>query len=110
MHKSWSAPVGPVAPSLSDSARRWIAHALHAAGALLHRWARAWQPPAAELPQAAEARLEFHAEAGAPEGALYLDGRRIGVLPGVTRLSAYRAGPSGIHGDGRLQVVRDSGR
>ena len=30
--------------------------------------------------------LEFYAEAGAPEGALYVDGRRIGVLPGVTRL------------------------
>jgi hypothetical protein len=31
--------------------------------------------------------LEFHAEAGAPEGgALYLDGRLVGYLPGVTRL------------------------
>lgn len=28
----------------------------------------------------------FHAEAGAPEGALYVDGQRVGVLPGVTRL------------------------
>ena len=30
--------------------------------------------------------LEFYAEAGAPEGALYVDGHRVGVLPGVTRL------------------------
>jgi hypothetical protein len=30
--------------------------------------------------------LEFYAEAGAPEGALYVDGRLVGVLPGVTRL------------------------
>jgi hypothetical protein len=30
--------------------------------------------------------LEFYAEAGAPEGALYVDGRRVGVLQGVTRL------------------------
>ena len=30
--------------------------------------------------------LEFYAEAGAPEGALYLDGELVGYLPGVTRL------------------------
>jgi len=30
--------------------------------------------------------LEFYAEAGAPEGALYLDGQLVGHLPGVTRL------------------------
>jgi hypothetical protein len=30
--------------------------------------------------------LEFHAEAGAPEGALFVDGVRVGTLPGVTRL------------------------
>ncbi|MCZ8072683.1 MAG: hypothetical protein O9341_00990 [Paucibacter sp.] len=30
--------------------------------------------------------LEFYAEAGAPEGALYADGVRVGTLPGVRRL------------------------
>ena len=30
--------------------------------------------------------LEFYAEAGAPEGALYIDGCYAGHLPGVTRL------------------------
>lgn len=30
--------------------------------------------------------LEFYAEAGAPEGALYVDGQLVGTLPGVTRL------------------------
>jgi hypothetical protein len=30
--------------------------------------------------------FEFYAEAGAPEGALFVDGQRIGVLKGVTRL------------------------
>jgi hypothetical protein len=30
--------------------------------------------------------VEFHAEAGAPEGALYVDGELVGRLPGVTRL------------------------
>lgn len=30
--------------------------------------------------------LEFYAEAGAPEGALYVDGQRVAQLHGVTRL------------------------
>lgn len=35
---------------------------------------------------AAEPVLEFHGEAGAPEGALYVDGRLVGRLAGVNRL------------------------
>jgi hypothetical protein len=34
----------------------------------------------------AETVLEFYAEAGAPEGALYVDGQLVGFLPGVKRL------------------------
>lgn len=30
--------------------------------------------------------FEFHAEAGAPEGALYVDGQLVGHLAGVSRL------------------------
>jgi hypothetical protein len=30
--------------------------------------------------------LEFHADAGAPEGALYVNGHLVGHLPGVNRL------------------------
>ncbi len=30
--------------------------------------------------------LEFYAEAGAPEGALYVDGKLVGWVSGVTRL------------------------
>ena len=30
--------------------------------------------------------LEFHAEAGAPEGALYVDGQLVGIVAGVNRL------------------------
>jgi hypothetical protein len=30
--------------------------------------------------------VEFHAEAGAPEGALYVNGRLVGYIEGVTRL------------------------
>ncbi len=33
-----------------------------------------------------ERMLEFHADAGAPEGALYVDGRLVGHLPGISRL------------------------
>jgi hypothetical protein len=32
------------------------------------------------------AALEFYAEAGAPEGALYADGKLVGYVPGVKRL------------------------
>jgi len=74
------------APSLSPapSVRRAAARPLRWAGCGLARLAR-WIAPA-ERRVAAEPMLEFHAEAGAPEGALYVDGRRIGVLPGVKRL------------------------
>ena len=46
---------------------------------------------AVTLTQQREARgrlpeLEFYAEAGAPEGALYVDGQRVAQLNGVTRL------------------------
>lgn len=30
--------------------------------------------------------VEFHAEAGAPEGALYVNGRLVGRIEGITRL------------------------
>lgn len=30
--------------------------------------------------------LEFYAQSGAPEGALYVDGKLVGLLPGVSRL------------------------
>ena len=42
--------------------------------------------PAVEALQSRDPRLEFHAEAGAPEGALYVDGELIGRLHGVRRL------------------------
>ena len=39
-----------------------------------------------EAPAAAEPVLEFHADAGAPEGALYVNGQLVGHLLGVNRL------------------------
>lgn len=42
---------------------------------------------AASAPMPArEPVLEFYAEAGAPEGALYVDGELVGMLAGVSRL------------------------
>jgi len=49
----------------------------------------AQQLAAAERHEAQASRipvLEFYAEAGAAEGALYVDGRLVGHLTGVTRL------------------------
>ena len=67
--------------------RPMAARALGAASMLLGRLA-------AELSAAAAPRfrhplppvLEFYADAGAPEGALYLNGELVGYLSGVTRL------------------------
>jgi hypothetical protein len=69
----------------SGRAREAAADVLRSASALLARLAlrlRATEHAAT----VSEPVLEFYAEAGAPEGALYVDGRRVGVLPGVTRL------------------------
>ena len=66
--------------------RELVAALVRAFGALLDRLAlrllRAENQPADE----AQAIFEFHAEAGAPEGALYVNGRLFGHLDGVTRL------------------------
>jgi hypothetical protein len=48
--------------------------------------ARAAAREALAVHEAVEALLEFHVEAGAPEGALYVNGEFLGHLPGVTRL------------------------
>lgn len=66
--------------------RRLTALALRRASLTLARLARQVAtpslPPAPPLPEV----LEFYADAGAPEGALYVDGHLVGYLPGVTRL------------------------
>lgn len=59
---------------------------LRGASRLLERLAeRLSERPAACAPTA-RAHVEFHAEAGAPEGALYADGVLLGMLQGVKRL------------------------
>ena len=59
---------------------------LRALGALLDRAAcRLADERRTEAPWA-HPMVEFHAEAGAPEGALYVNGRLVGHIEGVTRL------------------------
>ena len=79
----WS-PVAPQHPP-SEAARRLLALGLRRASSALARLSRRVARPASrsEVP---EPLLEFYAEAGAPEGALYLDGKLVAWVPGVTRL------------------------
>jgi hypothetical protein len=68
----------------AGAGRLGLAMLLHGASGLLAQLAAAL----ASRPAMAKSdpRFEFHAEAGAPEGALYVDGRLVGWLPGVSRL------------------------
>lgn len=74
-------------PPAAAHARRALAALLHGASCalaalaqrLMHTPHRAAAP---EMPP----QLEFHAEAGAPEGALYADGMLVALLPSVNRL------------------------
>lgn len=76
-------------PAFSPQAhavRRAAAVALRATSAWLMRVeARLCVPPPAPAHEQPPV-LEFYAEAGAPEGALYLDGKLVGMVPGVRRL------------------------
>jgi hypothetical protein len=77
-------PLAPASP-LSQVARGTAAAVLRRASRWLSRLAR--RIAAADAPSpSAPPQLEFHAEAGAPEGALYADGVLVALLPGVTRL------------------------
>ena len=81
---------GPTQPALLPSTptlRSAGAAALHAASQGLHRLALLLaEAPAGHRAAATTPVLEFHAEAGAPEGALYVDGQLVGHSAGVTRL------------------------
>jgi hypothetical protein len=76
----------PPRHALDQGLRDVAAASLRALGALLdraaHRLAAERRPEA----QWAHPMVEFHAEAGAPEGALYVNGRLVGHIEGVTRL------------------------
>lgn len=73
----------PLAPRPRDLA----AAMLRAASRALDRLAlRLLATEAAPTAATGDIDLEFHAEAGAPEGAIYVNGQLAGYLPGVTRL------------------------
>lgn len=73
----------PAQPGLAPLAARALGAASRLLGRLAVRLSAATAgPPVSALPPV----LEFYAEAGAPEGALYLNGELVGTLHGVTRL------------------------
>ncbi len=76
----------PPRHALDQRLRDVAAALLRALGALLDRTAHrlAAEPRTEAL--WAHPMVEFHAEAGAPEGALYVNGRLVGRIEGVTRL------------------------
>ena len=78
----------PALPAAEPSAlRRAAAVALQRASRSLGSLAaRVTQAPARPVASAAAPVLEFYAEAGAPEGALYVDGRLVAHLAGIKRL------------------------
>ena len=74
------APRGP-------SVRRLLAGILRAVSHSLAQLARALSAAERARDRArGEPAYEFYAEAGAPEGALYVNGELVGYVPGVTRL------------------------
>ena len=79
LHGLIGSPLGPTSPD----ARQWLAKLARKLARRLHRLAlhltRRSAPPR-------PVELEFYAEAGAPEGALYVDGQLVGHLEGVQRL------------------------
>jgi hypothetical protein len=75
----------PARHPVHEALRQLAARSLHSASAAMARLAGQLAAPAVP-PVAAAQHLEFHADAGAPEGALYLDGRLVGWVEGVTRL------------------------
>lgn len=91
MWTTWSRSPAHETPFLSllKAARLvLVASLLRASSALLHVAVHLQHRAAPVAPAAVDEpdRLEFHAEAGAPEGALYVDGQLAGWLSGVTRL------------------------
>jgi hypothetical protein len=72
-------------PRATEALRRALARVLRRSSAILAELALRLGQSAAPLREP-DPHLEFHAEAGAPEGALYFDGRLVGFVAGVNRL------------------------
>lgn len=74
-----------LAPPEATLWRQVAARMLRAAGQALDRLALRLTTPPLPL-RGLDIGREFHAQAGAPEGALYVNGQLIGHLPGLERL------------------------
>ena len=86
MHKQPPGLTGPLAAPGVHPWRQLAGLALRQTSRLLARLARRLARQRAGMSRLRPPEFEFYAEAGAPEGALYLDGKLVGYLPGVTRL------------------------
>ncbi len=87
MSKSLYGFNGPLAAASGPpSLRRFAASVLRWASRRLARLARRLADRRLAARASGPIELEFYAEAGAPEGALYLNGKLVGTLPGVNRL------------------------
>ena len=89
MTKTMTWAAGDAARPLSATALYLVAAVLRTASDALARSAERRAAADAAAPVASTGTVEFHAlhrDAGAPEGALYVDGVLVGVLTGVTRL------------------------
>ena len=86
MHKHLPGLMSPLAAPGVHPLRHVAALALRLASRWLARLARKLARQRTGRHRLHPPELEFYAEAGAPEGALYLDGELVGRLPGVTRL------------------------
>jgi len=76
----------PPRHALHQGLRDVAAAFLRALGAMLDRAAHRLAAERQAEALWAHPMVEFHAEAGAPEGALYVNGRLVGRIEGVTRL------------------------
>lgn len=88
MTKTLSWPAAGFARPFSATLLYFVADTLSAASERLARLAGR-VATVEEVPAQPVETVEFHAlhrEAGAPEGALYVNGRLVAVIPGVTRL------------------------
>lgn len=94
MTESFPSRYGAASVSTSYPVRLALAQALRTASQALARVASALMAVDAQSESATSAsgnvyacpQLEFYAEAGAAEGALFVDGQWVGYVPGVSRL------------------------
>ena len=87
MIKSYSSSYLGKPPPAPRLVRHFVANALRFASALLERLAAnveySNESTSSEKPPT---ELEFYAESGAPEGAIYANGKLLGYVTGVNRL------------------------